>query len=94
MLTESAVPQNDPVQPQPWRKKFEVLHDSPSRCVLRVRGGKRLIAIRVLEPAGHTVRVFSAHYDGGTAIDDWEPLLIHQGTFDEALVELAKKMGD
>lgn len=83
--------QDAPMEAQrPWQTVFDTLSASPSRCVLR-RQARRYLAIRVPEPGDRfLVKIFKARFaDGGTQIEDFQPILSREGTFDDAFAVLA-----
>lgn len=82
---------NDEVMASPaWAQALEILHRSEGRCTLRqhtTNGPRRLVAIRVREPH-FVVKVFKARFDG--QVEDFKPVLVCDGTFEEAFTLLAK----
>ena len=81
---------NDALVTSPaWAQALEVLHRSEGRCTLRqhtASGPRRLVAIRVREPH-FVIKVFKTRHDG--QVEDFKPVLVCDGTFEDAFVLLA-----
>lgn len=90
MITSSLVSQTP--QSRPWEPKIEVLNRSVGRCVLRTSDAKRFVAIRVRELSGYIVKIFMARYDGGTVIENYTPVYVQAGDFDDVLTAFAAKI--